>query len=249
MTSWGSEINYKPKVFTKNKLKFWKPKNKIQKDYRKDFWKASYMGIHQYKITMGKPIDEPRTLRKLDSWQTVVVNMGTEKENISNEFKNKLLGLNMKEKSLRIKKELISYWSINGKEEREQIVCIFNRSYVFLHLYIYGKDLYVGWDAHLNYTTWEEYKVSDGYTNGRVKNISLYSIKPVWREVNEYDLNDINFLLETVHTNIIKILKRVIKEKKIDQEIDFRIVRESRTDALKAEKPKEDNRSKFRRLS
>lgn len=199
--------------------------------------------------TLYKPTYEPRSFIKLDSWQTVIVDIGKEKDNIINQLANKLSTLKIEEGNFQVKKEKIWYWGINGKEEREQLACIFNRGYVFVHIYAYGEDLYVGWDANLNYATWEEYYVTNGYTNGKIKNIELYSVQPTWKEVNEYDLDDTKFLLETVHSYITQILKRTMKENEIDQEIDFTIVRESRKDALNAEKPKEDRRSKFKRLS
>jgi len=203
-----------------------------------------------YKVTMGKPNQEPRLLMPFDSWQTLVSEISNEKNNIIKEIQEKLKIIIHKESNLRIFKESISYWGVNGKDEREQLVCIFNRSYVFIHIYDYGDDLYIGWNAKLNYGVWEEYKIAEGYTDGYLKNINLFGVKVGWNEINEYDLSDANFLLETVHSYVIQIIKRIMKEKKIDQEIDFSIVRESRKDALKAEKPKEDKKkSKFKRLS
>ncbi|CAA6808260.1 MAG: Unknown protein [uncultured Sulfurovum sp.] len=202
------------------------------------------------KVTVGKPAYEPRVLVQLDSWQTVIMDMFSIKDELVKELTLKINSLNIKEENLKVKKEIIDYWGVNGKEEREQLVCIFNRSYVFIHVYPYGNDLYIGWTANLNYGVWEEYKVASGYTNGYIKNIGLYSIEAAWKEVNEYDVNDMSFLLEIVHSNISQILKRIMKEREIDQEIDFSIVRESRTDALKAEKPKEEkSKNKFKRLS
>jgi len=263
MTSSRGKIKYEPKRFTFSFILFWRPINEVIDQYREKNGiftnlQSTFHSIFTlfngrdpiYKITMGKPSYEPRSLIKLDSWQTVINSIGAEKDEIFNELKDKFDSLNIKGDNLKINKERIYYWGINGKEEREQLVCIFNRGYVFLHIYTYGDDLYIGWDAHLNYGTWEEYKVADGYTDGFIQNIELYSIRPTWKEVNEYDLDDTNFLLEIVHSNITQIVKRIMKEKKIDQEIDFSIVRESRTDALKAEKPKEDKKkSKFKRLS
>ena len=273
LVSDNGKIKYKPKRYSNWKIIFWRPKNNLIKKYDKKFnifkifpisilyipfgiIKGVYNLFYRlfvgrksyYKVTMGKPKYEPRHLVKLDSWQTVVASLGGEKERIVTELQIKLTNLDIQEGSFRVKKEKIWYWGIHGKEEREQLACIFNRGYVFVHIYSYGNDLYVGWDANLNYATWQEYKVADGYTNGKVQNIELYGIEPIWKEVNEYDLDDTNFLLETVHANITQIIKRMMKEKKIDQEIDFTIVRESRKDALMAEKPQEDRRSKFKRL-
>jgi len=256
MTSDSGKINYHAQC--SNSIRY---TNHIEDKYNKDeniavlaippLIKRLIFGKEPiYKVTMGKPNEEPRLLIPFDSWQTLVSDIGNEKYKIIEEIQEKFNAIIDRESNLKIFKEDISYWGINGKEEKEQLVCIFNRSYVFINIYDYGKDLYIGWNANLNYGTWEEYKVTEGYTNGYLKNIDLFSVQVGWKEVNEYDLSDANFLLETVHSNITQIVKRIIKEREIDQEIDFSIVRESRKDALNAKKPKEDKKkNKFRRLS
>jgi len=274
LISENGKIKYKPKRYSDSTMIFWREKNKLIKKYDEEFdifkvfplnllflpiiilieiAKGIYTLINgrksYFKVSMGRPNYEPRDLAKLDSWQTVIMQIASKKEALINELQVKLSQLNIDEENFSVEIEKIWYWGVNGKEEREQLACIFKRGYVFVHIYAYGDDLYVGWDANLNYATWEEYKVSDGYTNGSVRNIELFSIRPTWNQVNEYDLDDTNFLLETVHTYLIQSIKRIMKENEIDQEIDFSIVRESRKDVLNAEKPKKDHRSKFKRLS
>ena len=46
--------------------------------------------------------------------------------------------------------------------------------------------------------------------------------------INEYDITDANFLLEATHLHLTSLLKDVLREREIDQELDFSIVRESR---------------------
>ena len=236
-------ITFKPKQYSSSLLFFWRPQNKLIKEFRCNFFKPQdYLGLSLFKITTGKPPFEPRALVKLDSWQTVVFDIGYISDTISAELESKFSTI--KEDKLQITREKVWYWGINGREEREQLVCIFNRAYVIVHIYSYGENLYIGWDANLNYARWEEYKVGEACFG-----TGLYSTQPIWEEVNEYDLNDTNFLLETVHSFLRQIIKQVMQEKKIDQEIDFNIVRESRKEALKAEKPKNNKRNKFKRLS
>ena len=198
ITSENGKIKYKPKRYSNSMFIFWRPKNKLIDKYAKKFSifnyfpfsiiylpvglvKSLYRISHRlvkgrstnYKVTMGKPYYEPRSLFKLDSWQTVVLKSAKEKENIIKELEEKLIALNIEETNFVVKREKIWYWGINGKEEREQLTCSFNRTYVFVHIYPYGEDLYIGWDANLNYATWEEYYVTDAYTNGKIKNIKL----------------------------------------------------------------------------
>jgi len=254
MISNSGYINYRPIRYSNSSFIFWRPKNKLIKEYQETFFSSiniSFLGISAfekplfYKITTGRPSFEPRLFIKLDSWQTVINNIGNLKDSIMLELMTKISNLEVKDKYLQTIIEKEWYWGLNGKDEREQLVCIFNRAYVIIYIYNYGNNLYIGWDANLNHATWEEYQIAEGYLG-----IRLHTIYPAWKELNNYDLNDMNFLLETIHSNITQIIKRVIKEQKIDQEIDFSIVRESRSDVLKAEKAKEDkNKNRFKRLA
>jgi hypothetical protein len=59
---------------------------------------------------------------------------------------------------------------------------------------------------------------------------------------NEYDLIDLNSLIEAVHRCVTVVLKAVMEEHKIDQEIDFTIIRGDRDLAL--DKDRYDRRQK-----
>jgi hypothetical protein len=56
---------------------------------------------------------------------------------------------------------------------------------------------------------------------------------------NQFDLMDLNSLTELVHRRIERELKAILKEKAIDQEIDFKIIRGDRDRALDKEQHKE----------
>jgi hypothetical protein len=51
---------------------------------------------------------------------------------------------------------------------------------------------------------------------------------PGTQPTSEYDLSDLSCLMEWTHAQIVKLLKQIIAEKKIDQEIDFKIQRAER---------------------
>lgn len=247
-------VKYKPKRYTFSSLVFWRKKNKLLKKFRCSFFHFTklkplylYFSVFErpllYKITTGKPSFSPRSLVLFDVWQTVIPNIGDMKKEISKELKSKLSLLLINGDLLEVNIENISYGTQEYEDEREQLVCILNRAFVIVHIYNYSNNLYIGWNAYLNYAVWEEYNVGEGCFG-----ISLYSVRPIWKEVSQYDLNDTNFLLEIVHANIMQILKRTIKEKEIDQEIDFHIVRESRKAVLKAINPNKKKKKKFSRF-
>lgn len=195
-----------------------------------------------YRLSTGKPEQEPRSLVRMDSWQTVIEKVGYAGESLRNEIRNKLLESLPRE--IQANQERIWYWGPNGKVQREQIVVRLRRAVAFVHIYSYGEDLYVGWDAHVNSGSWQEYLVAKGYSKKQALPVELYAVEPTWHQPNEYDVYDANFIIEAIHALMTRIVRRVVKEFKIDQEIDFNIVRESRKDVTNTSEPSKGNKKK-----
>jgi len=124
--------------------------------------------------------------------------------------------------------EKIWYWGVDGKEEREQLVARFRRGIAFVQIYRYGEDLFVGWDAHVNCGTWVEQIAGAGYDKTIQELCIVHTIAAGWHVPNEYDISDTNCLLERVHAAVTQVVKLKLAEHQIDQEIDFKIVREPR---------------------
>jgi hypothetical protein len=144
--------------------------------------------------------------------------------------------------------ERIWHWGLDGKTEREQIVLRHGRGLVFCQIYGYGSDLYVGWDAHLNVGTWREKRVAAGVDRDTGERVELMGVEPASQPAGEYDLVDLNCLLEWTHAQVAKVLKQYVREREIDQEIDFTIIRGDRKDATRAERDaKGQKRRLFRR--
>jgi len=183
----------------------------------------------------GKPLQEPRNLTRVDSWQTVIFGMGDECSKIQTQFLEKLSSGGLPH--LKHHLEQVWYWGLDGKEEREQIVITSGRSIVFYQIYKYGQDLYVGWDGHLNTGQWVENTVSRGMDKVQRVMTSLNVITPGVQNPSEYDVIDLSCLMEWTHAQIVKILKDLIAERKIDQEIDFKILRGERQNLSSPRKP------------
>jgi hypothetical protein len=174
----------------------------------------------------GKPETEPRSLVRVDSWQTVLFNLGADETMVRGRFARALLA------SLgqhgRHHLERVWYWGLDGKEERDQFVLTAGRGIVFCQIYRYGRDLYVGWDGHLNRGQWVEETVASGIEKASGQPVSVTRVVPGIQPTTEYDLIDLSCLMEWAHVQIVRLLKDLIEERKIDQEIDFKIQRAER---------------------
>ena len=106
------------------------------------------------------------------------------------------------------------------------------RAIVFCQIHQYGKDLYVGWDGHLNRGQWVEQTVASGIDKATHNPITISRVVPGTQPVTEYDLADLSCLMEWVHAQAVKLLKQLITEKNIDQEIDFKIQRAERQQVI-----------------
>lgn len=178
----------------------------------------------------GKPHDEPRTLIRVDSWQTVLFDLGSEATTVRERFVVMLeAGLDAQR---RFRTERHWYWGLDGKEEREQWVLTAGRGIVFCQIHQYGKDLYVGWDGHLNRGQWVEQTVATGIDKSTRNPITISRVVPGTQPMSEYDLADLSCLMEWVHAQVVKLLKQLINERKIDQEIDFKIQRAERQQVI-----------------
>ncbi len=250
----------KPRRARKWPLQLWRPRNKLTgvKELRwltgiatavRGFWwwiTRDERG-RMLSVSTGKPRDEPRRLIRLDSWQAVIRDIAGKTPEIRQEILQSLKaeadgggraspGVAMGQRA-RIGDEDISYHGIDGRVERRQIVAQLGRAIVFVHVYSYGNDLYVGWDAHVNAGTWAQKSVGIGVDPESGRLTRALAVSSSWHSPNEYDVTDANFLLEWVHVVLMRIIKDVMRIHEIDQEIDFEIVRESRQSALDRKDP------------
>lgn len=194
-------------------------------------WRRTYF------LSPGKPVHEPRKLVRMDSWQALVRDIGGESQKVKAAVKKELeIGLS---EGVQLGDERIWYAGVDGPEEREQVVVTFRRGIGFIHIYSYGKDLYVGWDAHLNAGTWKEKQVADGLEPQTGEYCRVNTIESDWHVPNEYDITDTNCLIEWIHAAVTNVTERILAEYKIDQEIDFQILRGERKGVVGSKSPEE----------
>ena len=174
----------------------------------------------------GRPQADPRIMLRMDSWQALLIGLGAERDAVHDAVVAELKS--NADASWSVAEEKIWYWGLDGKEERQQTVVSFRSALAFLHFTAYGSDLYVAWDAHINRGTWTEKPVGRGTSAETGALCEVHTIAPAHRTVSEYDVSDANCVLERVHAVITRVLRRKLAEHRLDQEIDFNIVREQR---------------------
>jgi len=188
-----------------------------------------------YILTTGKPLHDPRLLIRMDSWQVNIDGLGVGREGVREALLDRLGAAT--DKGVQIVTERIWYPGVDGKVEREQIVCTFRRAIGYVHVEAYGNDLYLGWDSHVNSGTWVEQTLARGVDHETRKLVLANRVVSGSQAPNEYDITDVNFLTEWLHACVVRVVRLKMEEHKIDQEIDFTIQRESRKEALTEMRP------------
>ncbi len=201
-------------------------------------YRRLYVPPPNYRIVADCPPRPPRDLRGLDSWQTVVRDLGEQRDVVLERFEAMLADrLSDASEPISIRRENIWYSGAEDKVERQQLTLSLRRAIVFVRIYRYGRDLFVGWDAHVNLLSWKDRALQRGYRDGDGLKVELVGIETQYHQINEYDIADANFLLEATHVHLTSLVKDLLREREIDQEVDFSIVRESRQKLMEAPPP------------
>jgi len=188
----------------------------------------AYRRRHAISVT-SQPMMPPRNLHLVDSWHAVVAGLGDDHQRFIQRLVNRISQTS--EFGVTCQPEVYGYRTPNGYEERERLVVIKGQGHVHVHMHPSGADMFVGWQAFLNWAQWTETKpisvktTSGQQTEFRELGTGLYV-------PNQLDLMDLNSLTELVHRRIERELKAILKEKAIDQQIDFKIIRGDRDRAL-----------------
>ena len=178
----------------------------------------------------GIPPQNPRNLVRMDSWQSVIIELGNFSKQVKDQVTHELV--DGKHEDALINEEEVSYLSTQGKSERHQVVINFRRAIAFVEIHQYGTDLYVDWEAFLNLGVWTEAAAGIGYDSKSKCRVKYMEVERALEGVNEYDNSDANFLIEWVHACLTRVVRQLKKELSIDQEFDFTIQRSDRRAVL-----------------
>jgi hypothetical protein len=176
-----------------------------------------------------EPLTRPRSLSLVDSWHTAIAGLGADFERVRERVVKRVADARSLGADCRL--ELHSYRTPTGYEERERLVVAKDQGQVHVHVYPFGRDLYVGWHAFLNWAGWMETRP----TTSKVafnRETDYIELRPGYYAPQQFDLMDLNSLSEFTHSRIENELRAILREKAIDQEVDFEIVRGDRNNAL-----------------
>jgi len=179
------------------------------------------------------PRTPPRDLGMVDSWHTLVPGLGDRFEAAKQRVFAKLLDSDVIGAKSFV--EAYNFRTPMHFEERERVVLIKGQSVLHVHFYKFGSDLFVGWDAYLNWARWSDNVV----VSKRVEKGCAIEFREVRQGLyipNQFDLIDLNSMSEFVHKRLEVEIRALMKEFNIDQEIDFAIIRGDRESALDSAK-------------
>jgi hypothetical protein len=176
-----------------------------------------------------QPLRSPRREFRIDSWHVSVPGAGQQFE----QFKQRLHDvIRTKESNIEMGLELHQRLTPRGYEERERLVLTRGQTTLHVHVYPFATDAFVGWESYLNWNCWAETEpVSTTIKDG--KKLNYRSLKVGGYIPTDFDLIEADVLAETTHRVIVDEIKSFLKEKEIEAELDFKIIRGDRTNALK----------------
>ena len=178
---------------------------------------------------IDRPTIPPHYLLRLDSWHAVIPELGPVVDEVKQRFVGKLAAF--APSGVTTETERYGFHAPNGYDERDRLIITKGQGVAHLHVYGFGADVFVGWDSYINWAQWAETRpVSARVASGRVT--EYRGLEPGLYVPNEYDLIDLNSLIEIVHRCVSDVLKAMMEEHKIDQEVDFAIIRGDRDNAL-----------------
>jgi hypothetical protein len=174
---------------------------------------------------LDKPPLEPRFPRMVDAWSAVIPRLGGQHDKIRSRLFHAVSDRPVERMQSSL--ETYAYFGADGYIEREQLVIRLGQALVHLHVYDFEAELFVGWDANLNQVRWIEtapqaHKIQEGKLN------QFCSLQSGWHVANEYDVVDLSVITELVHRRLKDELQKIMKERSIEDEIDFTIVRGQR---------------------
>lgn len=176
-----------------------------------------------------QPLRTPRREFRIDSWHVSVPGAGQQFEQFKQRLHN---AIKTKESSIEMDLELHQRFTPRGYEERERLVLTRGQTTLHVHIYPFATDAFVGWESYLNWNCWAETNpVSTTIKDG--KKLNYRSLTVGGYIPTDFDLIEADVLAETTHRIIVDEIKSFLKEKEIEAELDFKIIRGDRTNALK----------------
>ncbi len=171
----------------------------------------------------------PRREFRVDSWHVSVPGAGEKFER----FRDRLYdAVAAKDPLIEMNHELHQSLTPRGFEERERLVLAKGQATLHIHVYPFSNDAFVGWESYLNWNRWAEgATVSKTVRDGKC--VTYHSLQVGVHVPTDFDLIEADALAETVHRVLVNEVKGFLKEREIEADLDFKIIRGDRARALK----------------
>ncbi len=187
------------------------------------------MNRRQQIAVVDQPEEPPRSLRLLDSWHTSLAGLAGQAGDLRARLTETLGQID----GVLVRFETYGSRTPNGFEQRDRLVAVKGQAVVYVHVQPFRDDLFLGWDAFLNWSVWgETAPVSSRVEDGAVT--QFRSLAPAGYRPTDLDLMDVNALCEIVHRRMEQETRRLVAAHEIDLEIDFEVLRGDRGRALEA---------------
>jgi hypothetical protein len=168
-----------------------------------------------------RPEVAPRSLMLVDSWHTVIPGIDDGFDTLVERIERSVQG---HDPNIRSAWETHHYRTPYGFEDRRRLALIKDQAVVHIHLYPFARDAFVGWDGFLNHSCWAEtVPVSVTVRDGRKMEFRTLTVAPY--APSEVDLVELNALSELVHRRMTMEIKALLKERQIEADIDYSIIR------------------------
>jgi len=184
---------------------------------------------HVYSL-VKRPTTDPRYLFLVDSWHTSVPGVGANFADLVSRIERAVWNLDA---SIAMAWETHQFRTPYGYEERNRITLTKGQAVVHVHMYPFAQDAFIGWDGFLNWSRWAETQpVSISVQDGN--RVEFRNLTVAHHSPTEFDLVEFNALSELVHRRMITEVQAFLRERHIEAELDFTIIRGSRDTALSA---------------
>lgn len=175
-----------------------------------------------------RPGVSPRSLVFLDSWQTSLPGVGAVFDELVARVESALRTL---DPAIILHWEVYQFRTPYSFGERRRLTLTKDQAVIHVHLYPFTEDAFVGWDGFLNAACWAEtVPVSQSVSDG--KRVEFRSLTVGSYQPTSVDLVELNALSELVHRRMTNAIKMFVKEKAIEADIDFAIIRGDRSAAI-----------------
>jgi len=190
------------------------------------WWLSSRRPV--FEVTAKQPLQTPRREFIVDNWQVSVPEAGVDFASFQGRIHE---ALRMMGPEIEFSFETYQTRTPRGFESRERLVITKGQGNVHVHTQPFGRDAFVGWDSYLNWARWGETEpISKVVRDG---NRILYRSLVAGAHIpSKFDLMELGALAETTHRIIVREIKAFLKEKEIEADLDFQIVRGDRSRAL-----------------